>query len=126
CLDDVESVNHLFFSCELAKVLWDLLAKWWELDIPVCANILEWYVWLYSLHVPSKVLSFLEGVGGTLLWSTWSFRNRLVFSSSPPKKALLWDSIVSQSFLWISSRNPKLKFSWLDWLENPVLYISSM
>ncbi|GKB85744.1 RNA-directed DNA polymerase, eukaryota, reverse transcriptase zinc-binding domain protein, partial [Tanacetum coccineum] len=98
CLDDVESVNHLFFSCELAKVLWDLLAKWWELDIPVCANISEWYVWLDSLHVPSKVLSFLEGVGGTFLWSIWSFHNRLVFSSSPHKKALLWDSIVSQSF----------------------------
>ncbi|GJZ90239.1 putative RNA-directed DNA polymerase, eukaryota, reverse transcriptase zinc-binding domain protein [Tanacetum coccineum] len=63
CLDDVESVNHLFFSCELAKVLWDLLAKWWELDIPVCANISEWYVWLDYVHVPSKVahLNFIHG-----------------------------------------------------------------
>ncbi|GJR95651.1 RNA-directed DNA polymerase, eukaryota, reverse transcriptase zinc-binding domain protein [Tanacetum coccineum] len=106
--------------------LWDLLAKWWELDIPVCANISEWYSWLDSLHASSKVRLFLEGVGGTLLWSIWSFRNRLVFSSSPPKKALLWDSIVSHSFLWISSRNPKLNFSWLDWLKNPVAFISSM
>nr|GEU95336.1 ARID DNA-binding domain-containing protein [Tanacetum cinerariifolium] len=126
CLDDVESVNHLFFSCELAKSLWDLLAKWWELDILICANILEWYAWLDSLNVPSKVSTFLEGVGGTLLWSIWSFYNRLVFSSSPPKKALLWDSIVSQSFLWIASRNPKIKFSWLDWLKILALYISSM
>ncbi|GJV99092.1 hypothetical protein Tco_1554344 [Tanacetum coccineum] len=39
------------------------------------------------------------------------FRNRLIFSSPPPKNAMLWDSIISQSFLWISSRNPKLKFS---------------
>ncbi|GJV02489.1 RNA-directed DNA polymerase, eukaryota, reverse transcriptase zinc-binding domain protein [Tanacetum coccineum] len=114
CQDDVESVYHLFFSCEMAKDLWDLLAKWWELDIPVCANISEWYSWLDSLHASSKVRLFLEGVGGTLLWSIWSFRNRLVFSSSPPKKALLWDSIVSHSFLWISSRNHKLNFSWLD------------
>ncbi|GKC33866.1 RNA-directed DNA polymerase, eukaryota, reverse transcriptase zinc-binding domain protein, partial [Tanacetum coccineum] len=43
CQDDVESVYHLYFSCEMAKDLWDLLAKWWELDIPVCANISEWY-----------------------------------------------------------------------------------
>nr|GEV87829.1 RNA-directed DNA polymerase, eukaryota [Tanacetum cinerariifolium] len=64
CLDDVESVNHLFFTCELAKALWDLLAKLWELDIPICANILEWYAWLDSLNVPSKVSTFLEGVGG--------------------------------------------------------------
>ncbi|GKB05354.1 putative RNA-directed DNA polymerase, eukaryota, reverse transcriptase zinc-binding domain protein [Tanacetum coccineum] len=117
CQDDVESVYHLLFSCEMAKDLWDLLAKWWELDIPVCANISECYSWLDSLHASSKVRLFLEGAGGTLLWSIWSFRNRLVFSSSPPKKALLWDSIVSHSFLWISSRNPKLNFSWLDWLK---------
>ncbi|GKC28788.1 RNA-directed DNA polymerase, eukaryota, partial [Tanacetum coccineum] len=63
CQDDVESVNHTFFSCEMAKVLWDLLARWWELDIPVCANISEWYSWLDSLHASPKVRSFLEGVG---------------------------------------------------------------
>ncbi|GJY14937.1 RNA-directed DNA polymerase, eukaryota, reverse transcriptase zinc-binding domain protein, partial [Tanacetum coccineum] len=62
CQDDVESVNHIFFSCEMAKVLWDLLARWWELDIPVCANISEWYSWLDSLHASPKVRSFLEGV----------------------------------------------------------------
>ncbi|GKB74695.1 RNA-directed DNA polymerase, eukaryota, reverse transcriptase zinc-binding domain protein [Tanacetum coccineum] len=46
CYLDVETVNHIFFNCELAKVLWALLAKWWELDIPICANISEWYSWL--------------------------------------------------------------------------------
>ncbi|GJV16336.1 hypothetical protein Tco_1361659 [Tanacetum coccineum] len=52
--DDVESVNHLFFNCDLAKDLWDLLAKWWDLNIPVCANILEWYSWLDSLCASIK------------------------------------------------------------------------
>ena len=40
--DDVELVNHTFFICERAKDLWDLLAKLWELDIPICANIFKW------------------------------------------------------------------------------------
>nr|GEX67182.1 hypothetical protein [Tanacetum cinerariifolium] len=35
----------------------------------------------------------------------------LDFSSHPPKKNLLWDVIVSQSFIWFTSRNPKLKIS---------------
>ncbi|GKD58734.1 hypothetical protein Tco_1296243, partial [Tanacetum coccineum] len=47
----------------MAKVLWDLLARWWESDIPVCANISKWYSWLDSLHASLKVRSFLEGVG---------------------------------------------------------------
>ncbi|GKB37721.1 RNA-directed DNA polymerase, eukaryota, reverse transcriptase zinc-binding domain protein, partial [Tanacetum coccineum] len=33
CLEDVETVNHTFFNCDMAKDLWALLAIWWELDI---------------------------------------------------------------------------------------------
>nr|GEW71567.1 retrotransposon protein, putative, Ty3-gypsy subclass [Tanacetum cinerariifolium] len=84
CLGVFETVNHSFFNCGMAKYLWSLLAKWWELDISVCGNIAKWYDWLGSLHVPSKVRLFLEGVVGTLMWSIWNFCNLLIFFSSPP------------------------------------------
>ncbi|GJY98267.1 RNA-directed DNA polymerase, eukaryota, reverse transcriptase zinc-binding domain protein [Tanacetum coccineum] len=32
--EDVETVNHTFFTCKVASNLWSLLAKWWEVDIP--------------------------------------------------------------------------------------------
>ncbi|GKB52503.1 hypothetical protein Tco_0903256 [Tanacetum coccineum] len=86
---------------------------------------MEWHSWLDSSSLSSKARLFLDGVGGTLMWFIWSFRNRLVFSSSSFKKSLLWDSIVSHSFLWISSRNPKLKLSWVDWLENPIVGVGT-
>ncbi|GJY44701.1 RNA-directed DNA polymerase, eukaryota, reverse transcriptase zinc-binding domain protein [Tanacetum coccineum] len=54
CHVDVESVNHIFFSCEKAKALWYLFAKWWELDIPFCDNISDWFTWLDSLKVSNK------------------------------------------------------------------------
>ena len=126
CLGDLETVNHSFFNCGLAKDLWYLFAKWWEMDIPVCGTITDWFDWLDSLHVPIKVRLVLEGVGGTLMWSIWNFRNSLIFSSCLPRKDALWDSIVSQSFLWISSRNPSRKFSWIGWLKDPVTSITSM
>ena len=113
CLGDLETVNHSFFNCGLAKDLWYLLAKWWEMDIPVCGTFTDWFDWLDSLHVPIKVRLVLEGVGGTRIWSIWNFCNSLIFSSCPPRMEVLWDSIVSQSFLWISSRNPSRKFSWI-------------
>ncbi|GKA80774.1 RNA-directed DNA polymerase, eukaryota, reverse transcriptase zinc-binding domain protein [Tanacetum coccineum] len=110
---DLVTVNHTFFNCGLAKELWSILAKLWDLDIPMCGNIAEWHAWLGDLHVSSKVRLAIEGVGGTLLWSIWNFRNNLIFSSTPPKKSMIWDSVVSQSFLWISSRNLKCKISWI-------------
>lgn len=122
CHEDVETVNHIFFTCDLAKVLWALLAKWWELDVPFCASISDWLSWIDSLSISSKARVFLDGVGAALMWSLWSFRNRLIFSTPPPKKSLIWDSIVSYSFLWISSRNPKTAISWVGWVRNPLLF----
>nr|GEV62280.1 hypothetical protein [Tanacetum cinerariifolium] len=104
--EDVETVNHIFFTCDLAKVLWALLAKWWELDVPFCASISDCLSWLDSSSISSKARVFLDSVRAALMWFLWSFRNRLLFSTPPPKKSLIWDSIVSYSFLWISSRNP--------------------
>nr|GEX57695.1 hypothetical protein [Tanacetum cinerariifolium] len=64
--EDVESDNHIFFSCEMAKALWDSFAKWWELDIPFCDSIFDCFTWLDSLKVSNKVRSFIDGVGGRL------------------------------------------------------------
>ncbi|GJV35623.1 RNA-directed DNA polymerase, eukaryota [Tanacetum coccineum] len=58
--EDVETVNHIFFSCEMAKDLWSLLARSWELDIPYYANITEWFSWLDSLSITLYALLFLE------------------------------------------------------------------
>nr|GEU97092.1 RNA-directed DNA polymerase, eukaryota [Tanacetum cinerariifolium] len=68
CNDDVESVNHLFFTCDMAKDLWAMLARWWELDISFCSNMTKWFVWLDSLTISYKARVFFERVGGTLLW----------------------------------------------------------
>ncbi|GJX66973.1 RNA-directed DNA polymerase, eukaryota, reverse transcriptase zinc-binding domain protein [Tanacetum coccineum] len=126
CMEDVETANHIFFSCNMAKDLWSMFAKWWDIDIPVCANSTDWFEWLDDLNVSNKVRSFIEGVGDSLLWHIWKFRNELIFSSTPPKKALLWDSIVSLSFLWISSRNLNCNLNWGHWLQYPLIHIASL
>nr|GEZ89587.1 RNA-directed DNA polymerase, eukaryota [Tanacetum cinerariifolium] len=83
CCVNVETVNHVFFSCEMAKDFWALMAIWWELDIPICSNFMEWCSWIDYSHLSSKAKLVLEGVGGSLLWSIWRFRNELIFFDSP-------------------------------------------
>ncbi|GKB75793.1 hypothetical protein Tco_0942688, partial [Tanacetum coccineum] len=94
--------------------------RWCQLDFPVISNIAEWFSWLDSAHLSKYARSNLEGIASTMLWSIWNFRNAWIFSNSKPKKANIWDSVVHQSFLWISSRNPKCRFRWIDWLRNPI------
>ncbi|GJW21773.1 RNA-directed DNA polymerase, eukaryota, reverse transcriptase zinc-binding domain protein [Tanacetum coccineum] len=64
CHEDVETANHTFFNCGMAQDLWALLARWWELDIPFCENISEWFTWLDSSSLSTKARLILDGVGG--------------------------------------------------------------
>ncbi|GJU32050.1 RNA-directed DNA polymerase, eukaryota [Tanacetum coccineum] len=67
CHEIVETANHTFFNYEMAQDLWALLDRWWELDIPFCKNISEWFMWLDSSSLSTKARLILDGVGGTLL-----------------------------------------------------------
>ncbi|GJW82405.1 RNA-directed DNA polymerase, eukaryota, reverse transcriptase zinc-binding domain protein [Tanacetum coccineum] len=126
CKTHVENVDHLFFSCEMAHDLWDLLARWCNLDIPEVSNITEWFSWLDDAYVSKSARVILEGIASTMLWFIWNFHNACIFLSSKPKKANVWDSIVHYLFLWISSRNPKSRFRWIDWLGKPIDTLTPM
>nr|GEX75577.1 RNA-directed DNA polymerase, eukaryota, reverse transcriptase zinc-binding domain protein [Tanacetum cinerariifolium] len=89
CDRDVETSNHLFFLCEMAVDLWVLVARWWELDIPVTSSVLEWVAWIDSARLPIKVRNCLDVVALTLMWSIWCFRNKLLFSFTKSVRAIL-------------------------------------
>ncbi|GJW41394.1 RNA-directed DNA polymerase, eukaryota, reverse transcriptase zinc-binding domain protein, partial [Tanacetum coccineum] len=93
CNEHVENVNHLFFSCEMARDLWTRLARWCQLNISDISNLSEWMSWLDACHILKKARLILEGIAALMLWSIWKFRNDLIFLVSKPKKALIWDSI---------------------------------
>ncbi|GKE15408.1 RNA-directed DNA polymerase, eukaryota, reverse transcriptase zinc-binding domain protein, partial [Tanacetum coccineum] len=78
CQLDSETINHIFFSCDMALDLWAKLARWWNLNFPMCANILEWFEWIGSLHMSNRVKSSLEGVGGSLMWYIWNYRFQIL------------------------------------------------
>ncbi|KAL4561592.1 hypothetical protein LXL04_033762 [Taraxacum kok-saghyz] len=93
--------------CALAVDLWELLGRWWQVDIPVLSSMTEWTSWIDGVQLRSGVRRCLEAVGLVLLWSIWMFRNNMLFNQVKPIKAVLWDQVQAQSFLWISSRTPK-------------------
>ena len=115
-----------FFSCEMAMELWERVARWWQMDIPVLSSMGEWMQWIDTVHVKDVVRRCLDAVALVLCWAIWSFRNKLVFDDTKPGKAYLWDHIQAQSFLWINSRTPKFHVFWVDWVCNPSFSINSM
>ena len=84
CSSDVETVNHLFFSCDMAFDLWALDGRWWGVDVPV--------MWIDGLRMRKGVRETLEAACLVVMWSIWNFCNAGFFSRVKPVKASIWDS----------------------------------
>ncbi|GJY00799.1 RNA-directed DNA polymerase, eukaryota [Tanacetum coccineum] len=100
CNELQEDSDHLFFSCDLGKCTLQNICRWWNLQWEEVSSFVDWYSWFSSIRLPIKLKTILEGVFYTPWWHIWSFQNRLIFDSSPPKRYVLFDDIVSSSFTW--------------------------
>ncbi|GKB00279.1 RNA-directed DNA polymerase, eukaryota [Tanacetum coccineum] len=125
CDTNDETINHLMLHCDLAWDVWALVGRWWSLDFPSVLTIRELLSWVDDtrLHTLAKVLHV---VVGTTAWSIWNFRNQNVFQEEKPKKALLFDSIVSTSFFWLSNRNNKFRINWIGFLQDPIMTCNTL
>jgi len=76
--DNMESINHLFFTCPTAKVVWSIVAKSiGAINIP--NSVAQFWNWCRnwistSIQIHAYVLA-------AICWSTWKARNNACFNN---------------------------------------------
>ncbi|WVZ74625.1 hypothetical protein U9M48_022786 [Paspalum notatum var. saurae] len=80
-----ESIQHLFFDCRLAKVIWRIVFMTLGLTPPLNTAHLfnQW-----SCQGGSKYKPFLLAGAAALIWTIWLYRNECVFDRKQPKSLL--------------------------------------
>ncbi|GKD44317.1 RNA-directed DNA polymerase, eukaryota [Tanacetum coccineum] len=120
CDCGIESTDHVFVGCDVSRQLGRMISNWWNTPLVEMDTIAVWKTWFSSIRLAPNLKSIFEGVWITMWWHVWTYRNKILFDVSAPKKNLLFDSIVSTSFHWCNSRR-KASFGWNEWLKNPHL-----
>nr|GEV08340.1 RNA-directed DNA polymerase, eukaryota [Tanacetum cinerariifolium] len=115
-----EDISHVLFRCNMAGHIFRLLCRWWDLEWQAVCSFSKWNDWFLNIRLSSKVNLLLKGVFYVSWWHLWVFMNQLIFDDSPPRQSVVFDDIVSRSFLWCSNRCNG-SFSWESWLKNPYL-----
>nr|GEZ51749.1 hypothetical protein [Tanacetum cinerariifolium] len=69
CDTRVETVSHLFFSCDLVRQLVLLIARWWDVSYVGVESYADWVSWMENLRLSFKNKLMLEGVFYVLWWS---------------------------------------------------------
>ncbi|GJS40099.1 hypothetical protein Tco_0565142 [Tanacetum coccineum] len=98
----VETTSHLFFSCSVARDVVKLITRWWCIDDVELESFDDWEIWFDNVRLPQNNKKMLEGVFFVTWWYLWLFRNKILFNSKSPVKALLFDEVSKWS---IEKRN---------------------
>lgn len=96
CLQQPESLNHLFNSCDWADQLWrwleDLLSNSDQQLDSIHDTILNWRT---NFSGTQRVNSIWKSAPGFLLWSIWKERNRRIFQDEVRNINFSKDNILS-------------------------------
>ncbi|GJT52544.1 RNA-directed DNA polymerase, eukaryota [Tanacetum coccineum] len=114
CNAAMEDVQHVFFRCDVARVVLRKICRWWDLDWQEICSFSDWDAWFLSFRLSSRLKSILEGVFYVAWWRIWRLRNQLVFDASPPNRSTIFDDIAcllsSRAFIIVNG-SPTKEFS---------------
>ncbi|KAE9617647.1 putative reverse transcriptase zinc-binding domain-containing protein [Lupinus albus] len=81
CKNDDESIDHLFINCELAFSVWNGVYVWLQVMEPKPSSTIESSNLHYDIGRNSKGPKFWRMVWFVVMWSIWTMRNNLIFST---------------------------------------------
>ncbi|GJU52011.1 RNA-directed DNA polymerase, eukaryota [Tanacetum coccineum] len=64
CNAAMEDVQHVFFRCDVARVVLRKICRWWDLDWQEICSFSDWDAWFLSFRLSSRLKSILEGAVG--------------------------------------------------------------
>lgn len=98
--------------------VWRCIASWLDVDIPSFSSMIDWVDARSNARMERIII---ESVCMVVIWVVWTYQNAFLFSSSKPRKQLLFDSVVETSFRWFTFRNSKARINWVEWMKNSIL-----
>lgn len=126
CDKEDESLEHLFFQCQVAKQFWLGIFAWWGVNFVQQNMIHMSALWNASSYFPSKSLKSAWKITiSASLWSLWLSRNQCIFDSKGADIKNMLSLTISQASDWCQVQNLLSKELLLQWNHSPVSAISN-
>ncbi|GLT35512.1 hypothetical protein SLA2020_099580 [Shorea laevis] len=120
CKEEVEDVNHLFFTCKDAWLVWVQVFNWWGLVVVLpetMREIAELFLGILGRIIGQEVSACIFLVVG---WYLWFWRNKRVFGGVGDYREQMLERIQAKSFFWIKHKVAVCAFSFSQWQLNLV------
>jgi hypothetical protein len=127
CKQEDESINHLFFSCNVAYHLWMKVYKCVQFTAPLPNTPNDHFQQHAGGWTSKKPLKFWNSIWLATIWSLWKWRNDLIFNEAKSSIQDILDLVQLRSWLWIRSKsNIHFLCSFFEWCTNVRLCLLSI
>ncbi|XP_071704313.1 uncharacterized protein [Rutidosis leptorrhynchoides] len=119
CNDALKEVNHGLISCKYAKEVWEGSYKWWGANVPVNANLSEFFNGAGHEGLsdyPKKIWQAIAWVAGYYIWMN---RNLKVFRNDEWASPKVINEIQVKTYEWLNNRSKQKVAEWLQFLLHP-------
>lgn len=127
CLEDPESVSHLFFSCKMASSLWSSILKWLGVAMALHSNPFIHFLQFSDCLGKGKFSKIASSLWIITVWSIWTARNDTVFNNVVFNLDRVFVSIQIKLWHLITCREASLSnFNLSTWLGVPWICLNSL
>nr|GEY98637.1 RNA-directed DNA polymerase, eukaryota [Tanacetum cinerariifolium] len=93
-----EDTHHVLFRCDTVKLIFRRIFRWWDLDWHDLLSFSDCNAWFSAIRLSSRIKLIFEGVFYVAWLHLWVYRNQSIFATTPPRRSIIFDDIVSRSF----------------------------
>ncbi|GJU42640.1 hybrid signal transduction histidine kinase M [Tanacetum coccineum] len=111
CNEEIETEEHLFVKCEIAKKTWTEVLKWWNIFNVRLESINDIFSLKNRVNFSPSTTKIFDAVIHSTIWILWRFRNDTTFAVKRPSKDLILNDVKQFTRLvgyLIESRKPNV------------------
>ncbi|XP_071739959.1 uncharacterized protein [Rutidosis leptorrhynchoides] len=106
--------------------LWIRMSKWWGLHNFNPTNLKELLEEEDADSMTIRGKKLWQAIIWIGLYHIWSLRNEIVFQNKTWNIPMAFSVLQSKAFEWISSRDRKHSYDWLEWISNPSVLLTTL
>jgi len=117
----IESVQHLFISCDFFGTLWHHVRQWLGLS-GVDHNDIGTHFAQFTNYLGGRrrCRSFLQLLWRMCVWLIWKERNNRVFTNVHISIEELKEKVIFHSYWWLKANNASFVYGCEQWRSDPL------
>ncbi|GMJ01970.1 hypothetical protein like AT4G29090 [Hibiscus trionum] len=104
---ELETVNHLFCTCEVSWRIWTRWFQSWGVSFVILGDVKSLVLAWVEVKIPYLAAEIWKASLFLFCWSIWLYRNERVFKDCKADEIFLYNNILARLGLWC-----KIKYPW--------------